>query len=320
LADPLAVARSHYERQQAIAKLTSQQAQAVWDRLSLNDLTGSWSRHAAELVRTTTVGQVAAAGGAEAYTARALAVLGIDGAAAGTVVPGSFAGIASDGRSLARLLYRPVVTTKLYIAQGTSFVEAFNHGRISMGMIVATQVQDAGRAAAGVAVAARPAVTGYVRYLSPPSCSRCAVLAGRFYRWNDGFQRHPRCDCTHLPSDRDTAKDLTFNSQSYFDGLSKAEQDRTFGVDGARAIRDGADVAQVVNARRGMTEAGTTEGTTRRGLAGQRMLAREGATSFADRDIFRRATETRLMPEQIYAQTTYRGEAIELLRLYRYIA
>ena len=38
---------------------------------------------------------------------------------------------------------------------------------------------------------------GYVRMLNPPSC-RCSVLAGRFYRWNNGFLRHPKCDCVHV--------------------------------------------------------------------------------------------------------------------------
>src|SRR5690606_23965723 len=33
----------------------------------------------------------------------------------------------------------------------------------------------------------------YVRMLTPPSCSRCTVLAGRWYRKNAGFARHPGC-------------------------------------------------------------------------------------------------------------------------------
>jgi hypothetical protein len=34
---------------------------------------------------------------------------------------------------------------------------------------------------------------GYIRLLTPPSCARCVILAGRFYRWSDGFKRHPNC-------------------------------------------------------------------------------------------------------------------------------
>ena len=61
--------------------------------------------------------------------------------------------------------------------------------------IVSALVSDAGRSAESVATAARPNV-GYVRFLSPPSCARCAILAGRVYRYSQGFQRHPGCDCT----------------------------------------------------------------------------------------------------------------------------
>jgi hypothetical protein len=68
--------------------------------------------------------------------------------------------------------------------------------------IVAALVNDAGRTASLVDVGRRPAVTGYVRSLNPPSCSRCAVLAGRVYRYSTGFQRHPRCDCLMTPTTR----------------------------------------------------------------------------------------------------------------------
>lgn len=84
--------------------------------------------------------------------------------------------------------------------------------------------------------------------------------------------------------------------------MSPAEQDKAFGKAGAQAIRDGADIGQVVNARRGMYSAGgvdyTRESTTKRGVA-------EG--------------QTRLMPESIYRLASSRDEAIRLLRQYRYI-
>jgi hypothetical protein len=61
-------------------------------------------------------------------------------------------------------------------------------------------IQDAGRTAAAVDMVTRSAVTGYVRTLNGPTCPRCAVLAGRFYRYSQGFQRHPRCDCLMTPT------------------------------------------------------------------------------------------------------------------------
>lgn len=127
-----------------------------------------------------------------------------------------------------------------------------------MTSVAATVLMDTARAAESAATVAREEVTGWVRMLNPPSCSRCVVLAGRFYRWNEGFLRHPLCDCRHIPADESVAGDLTVDPAAYFDSLSRAEQDKTFTKSGAQAIRDGADIGQVVNARRGMTTAQRT--------------------------------------------------------------
>lgn len=104
-------------------------------------------------------------------------------------------------------------------------------------------VTDAARSAESVGIAARPRV-GYVRYVSPPCCPRCAILAGRFYRWSDGFKRHPGCDCTHLPT-VDPRSEFMQNpsdlvSRGLVTGLSKAD---------AKALASGADLSQVVNVR-----------------------------------------------------------------------
>lgn len=109
--------------------------------------------------------------------------------------------------------------------------------------LVLSLVSAAARGAESVSIATRPRV-GYVRYVSPPSCSRCAILAGRFYRWSDGFLRHPGCDCTHLPTTdprsehRQNPHDLV--DQGLVTGLSKADR---------RALADGVDLNQVVNVR-----------------------------------------------------------------------
>lgn len=117
--------------------------------------------------------------------------------------------------------------------------------------------QDAGRSAEGVAIATRPRI-GFVRLLAPPSCSRCAVLAGRAYRYSDGFLRHPGCDCVMVPTtlanDELVQDPVDLMERGLITDLSKADQ---------RAIQDGADFNKVVNARRqsaGMTEAGRVLG------------------------------------------------------------
>ncbi|MBK6887020.1 MAG: hypothetical protein IPH03_11745 [Tetrasphaera sp.] len=45
-------------------------------------------------------------------------------------------------------------------------------------------------------------MAGYIRVLSPPSCDRCSVLGGKWFKWNTGFARHPGCDCKHVPAGR----------------------------------------------------------------------------------------------------------------------
>lgn len=109
--------------------------------------------------------------------------------------------------------------------------------------LVASLVQDAGRAAQLVDSTARPRVV-HVRHLNLPSCSRCAVLAGRVYRFSDGFQRHPGCDCVMIPTTV-AAPDLTYDPAALVrtgqvTGLSKADQ---------KALADGADFNQLVNIR-----------------------------------------------------------------------
>lgn len=282
----------HYERQQ---RLTAAALVAV-QRRRRSDTLG--------IAQTVAAFQLAAARDALAAIVPMLDEQGIYDPLVGEVPVEAFAGTASDGRSLTGLIEQ---------ARSSD----------SLSLIVATQIQDMARAAAAVSIAGRRRV-GYVRMLNPPSCSRCAVLAGKFYRFNDGFLRHPRCDCRHVPSIESFAGDLTTDPSAYFDSLSLAEQDRIFTKAGAESIRLGADISQVVNARRvtaGMQFAGvpatfrkygnlyTTEGTTRRALAFQQQvgLRRNGQA------------QQRLMPETILASSTSREDAQRKLRLYGYI-
>lgn len=119
--------------------------------------------------------------------------------------------------------------------------------------------QDAVAAAEADAQAGEPEIAkpagrgvsiGYVRMLQPPSCDRCVILAGTWYRWNKGFQRHPMCDCIHIPAAEAAADDLTADPMAYFRSLSPEKQAYYFGKANAAAIRDGADIFAVVNAQR----------------------------------------------------------------------
>lgn len=208
-------------------------------------------------------------------------------------------------------------------------------------------VSDAGRSAMGVYTASRAEEIGHIRTLTPPSCARCAILAGRFYRWSDGFQRHPKCDCTMMPGRRSAGlsdpngayergeigsfRTLPDGSRRFEQGLSRTQR---------QAIDDGADISQVVNARKGMQTVNfagrrirvTTEGTTSRGLAFRALSSRGTAqvdAGFASRITAagpqtRAVTRTvarapRLSPEAIYNVATDRQDAIRLLRANGYI-
>jgi hypothetical protein len=198
-------------------------------------------------------------------------------------------------------------------------------------LAAASTVIDTARAAESAAMVQRPWVDGYVRMLNPPSCSRCITLAGKFYRWNEGFSRHePTCDCRHIPASEEGERygSLLTNPNLYFDSLDRAEQDRIFTKTGAEAIRDGADVSQVVNARRGMKTAQvfgrdvviTNEGTTRRGFAYSRLPGNRDDDKRAKGERYFRTQTVRLMPETLYEIATDRADAVRLLRLHGFLA
>lgn len=350
------VATEHYEARAAIVTAATKAALARWETVVPTRVGASWNAVLPEVMTIVAGAQLAAARAADTYVDSALDSQNMRADADGRVVAGLLAGIASDGRTLDGLLRSPAVATIQALNGGATVSRAMATGQATLDMIVGTQVADAGRVADGIAITARPRV-GYVRMLTPPSCSRCAILAGRWYRYDAGFDRHPRCNCTQIPASEDTAGDLRTDPQAYFDSLSKEEQDRIFTKAGARAIRDGADMGQVVNARRGMTTAGrdefgnrigrlaptrvfgrdvftTTEGTTTRGLAGQRLidegarLSGETAETVLRRsragDVTRTVTRQRvqvprLMPESIYQLAESRADAVRLLRRFGYI-
>lgn len=300
------VARRHYLAQAALAAAASRAAATAWADLDLSRIGSSWLELSlGRLLMVLERLQLNAAIQGRDYVDRVLAarerrrppqVRSVP-ASRPRVVPQRLVGVASDGRGLWPLLFRPAVTTLRAVELGRPPRVAAAAGAAQLDMIVRTQIADTGRTATGVEIAAAPTL-GYIRMVNPPACARCIILAGRFYRWNAGFQRHPNCDCVHIPASEDQADDLTTDPRRHFSSLDEAEQRRRFGRAGAQAIREGADVARVVNARRGMYTAGGRRYTT------------EGA----------RGRRARLMPEQIYREAAgNRDEAIRLLRLHGYL-
>lgn len=297
-----AAAVAHYKQMQGLQGLVVMAATDLWSEVGLSDLTDSWVRQLPALTSVLSGVQAKAAAAGASYGAATLAQQGLYEAPQHFVDPQAFAGVASDGRPLASLLYAPVPHTKALIAGGMAPEQALEQGGKFLTTIARTQVADAGRGAAGVDMATRKR-TGFIRMLNPPSCSRCSILAGRFYRWNSGFDRHPRCDCIHVQTSVDAAKTegLMHDPYEYFHSLSAKDQDRIYTKAGAQAVRDGGDIFQVVNARRGMKPGGllTTEGTSKRGNFGK--------------------NGPRLTPEAIYGKGLSREATLKELERYGYI-
>ncbi|MEU1293052.1 hypothetical protein ABZ439_11560 [Streptomyces sp. NPDC005840] len=326
--------------QQRAVLAAERQAALWWAALDGRDLSGSWLRQVGPaLVRLLTAAQLLAAAPAQSYVdgmvrADGLEVDYLPGAS--RVAVSSLTGVAADGRPLDSLLYTPVIRTKTLLGAGVTLPEAMLAGQMSLRRIVASEVADAGSGAFGVAVAANRTVTGYVRMVRAGACSRCAILAGRWYRWNASFLRHKRCQCYGVPA-TSARRGRTTDPMSFFRGLSQAEQNRRFTAGGAQAIRDGADIYQVVNASRSVTTldaygrrvAATLEGTTRRGSFYQQMrreaelrsgqrFARGAADIESGLSRFRLHVP-RLMPGEIYRLAESRDDVIRLLRRFGYL-
>ena len=292
-------AAEHYRSQQRLTVAALGLVRAEWSKMR-DDLDASWSRVGPRVALLTASAQLGAARDGASYVGDALDEVGHGVAPLGRVEPRAFAGAASDGRPLESLLYGAVVASRT--ARVDSLGERLVVGGRWLDMAVQTQVADAARQSASVGIAARPQV-GWTRMVNPPCCQRCAVLAGKFYKWNRGFQRHPRCDCRHIPapeSDPD-AVGVKIGAEDVKD-LTVAQR---------QAVADGADLNQVINAHRKGARLSdwmyTTEGATRRGLAGKRLGAGRGKRA------------QRLTPDGIYRQAATREEAVALLKRHGYL-
>ena len=288
----LQAADDHHRLQSRLAAIASRNAVTAWDGVPLDAL-DTWQPQ--RLARQVTALQLIGSRNADPYVTAVLNEQGTDPATTGRVNPAAFIGVAGDGRSLVTLLDEPRIQAKTAIGQGTEAAAAWESARFSLQRMAVTAVQDATRVAVGVATTARRHADGQVRQLNPPSCSRCAILAGRWYRWDAGFDRHISCDCIGIPVSEDVAGDMTTDPTAVFHAgqitdLSKAD---------TAALRDGADIGRVVNAHRGIETAGG------RKVTHELRSARHGGI--------------RLMPEQIYRDATDRADALRLLRRFGYL-
>ncbi len=348
-----AAASRHYLRLQRIKAATLLGVRRAWSRM---DREARWEQQyedsvGPQVTALVVAAQIAAAGDSDVYVAEVLNELGFGPATQrGVVLPRALAGVAGDGRPVESLLATTVGRARAVQAElrtqnvadgvtvtrpSTAAIEtqALAQAQSFMEMVTESLIADAARAAESVAMAQRPWVAGWVRAINPPCCSRCAILAGRFYLYNEGFARHPRCDCHHIPApESGPALEALLGAESperYFESLTEAEQDKIFTRAGAAAIREGADMGRVVNARRGMSTTGETR-TQRRLIDGEEFVVnvtrRQRVGTTTTEGTTRRgrlpgqARGARLMPEAILEIAgDDRAEAVRLLRLNGYI-
>lgn len=334
---PEELGRQRYEQVSATIRAIIEQIQAVWRTLSPDTVEDELLGEAGATIATAAVaGQNAVAEAAAAYIAAQMIAQAASPLADAALFAQAFTGIAPGGGALESLLFLPAIGVQRRIAAGLPPEEAMIGGLVDMSRYVSTAIADAARTADQVAMATTRSCVAYVRVVQLPACRNCIVLSGQMYTRSEGFLRHPNCDCQTLPLAEHEWPNVPTPLQ-LFNRLDKEQQQHVFTVAGARAIRAGGDVGQVVNARRGMSTAMvfgrdvqvTSEGTTRRGLYG-RSRARAGddfgrfagqrygaATSMR---YTRTLTTPRLMPEEIFRiADDDRDEELRLLRRYGYI-
>lgn len=332
--------QQHQEQRAAQAAATAAAVRALWMGTDPDDMERSWLAQVLVVAQLLRQGQVAAAASAEPWLSSTV------GSGEGTVDPEAAA--AATGDLTVPLMY-PLWIALNRIRRGFSTTMSILSGAAFLEMVTRTLVADAGRIADMAGMISRPRVVSYVRVVKLPACPRCIILAGREYSFSEGFLRHPRCNCTIAPRRPGDTWELSGPKQ-LFEEMTPEQQHKAFGAAAVKAIGEGADIAQVVNARRGMDTVtaygrkvqATRTGTTRRGIAGARLITGDPEALIVPRSggdmkvvsEFTRRTRTgrqqlvrlrgakapRLMPEEIYRLADGdREHAIRLLKRNGYI-
>lgn len=285
---PTDLYRANQRRHQALALLLSREWAAVGE-----DLDTSWSRVGPRVNALIANAQAGAAYDGALSVHQSLGSVGALVIPAAVILPEAWAGWTDQGLPLDRLTYGSVVASRK--AEADSWAMRKQVGLDWLTHVAREQVGSASRGAAQVAVATREGV-GYTRLVNPPCCKDCAVLAGKWFRWNTGFQRHAGCDCTHVAVAGGTVPSgyVPEVPTAQIHDLSDAER---------RALAEGADLSQVVNAARGAKGHLTTEGATGRGLAGRHLGAGRGQVT----------ASRRLTVDAIYAKGGSREAVLQRL-------
>lgn len=185
-------ADKYYQQQQHIAAATAGLAKKHWRGMT-DDFSTSWAQVAPVLIESVQLGRAAVVATSVGYTAAVLDETGQRASQFGTLNPEAFLSQAPNGQTMEDVLAGAVVQSKMAVKSGATSQEALAHAALWLTGVVLTVMADTGRSVVGVDIAQHPTLTGYTRMLNAPSCSRCVILAGKWFKWNEGFLRHPRC-------------------------------------------------------------------------------------------------------------------------------
>lgn len=284
-----------YRRQAAVAATTAASVAKLWRRVG-DDFDSGWGNVRLQVNAVVTAGRAASVRLAVPYTQAVLAETGQVAEPVGVLAASRFLDSAPDGRPMESLLDGGLYHAKARVAAGASTSEALASAGQWLTGSVLTALADTRRGVYQADIIQRPTLTGYTRMLNAPSCSRCVILAGKWFRWNQGFLRHPRCDCIHIPASEDVAGDFRTDPDEYFHSLTPEAQVKVFGKSEARAVNDGADLNRVVNIKQ-------------RGLGTAASKKRYGTPSrFTVDDIYRvagtRTNAIKLMAQEGYITVT----------------
>jgi hypothetical protein len=250
----MSVASVAHDRQQRLIRVADAaraQALKAWQGVDFTNLDASWASISPSIIRTVVAAQSSMAIGSDRYTTNMAAAQDFDSSRS-AIVPQAFSGVDGQGRDIEGVLRGAVTTTKQAVGAGLGSVRSLEAGASYLAVIMKTLVADLSRSA-DLTSAAGKSFTHYIRMCNGSACSRCAILAG-MSSGAEAFRRHVSCQCCAVPvaSTRGAAKlGLHTTPREVFDAMSDAEQDKAFTRAGAQAIRDGADITKVVNARRG---------------------------------------------------------------------
>lgn len=261
--------------------------QGEWAKIG-PDFDRSWRTVGPRILVLMVAAQRGAAGDGANYLPALLAETHQTAPLAATPNYGPLAGVASNGRPLDSLLYGGVIEAKQAVGAGASPADGLAQGGRWLGMVSSSQVIDAATMAQGISRVCRPAITGYIRTVSGGACKRCAVLAGKWYRYNASFERHPRCNCDGMETtERFDKSKMLADAKAEVKHVIASGGVTDLTVAERAALSEGADFSSIVNSRQ-VTQFNRSLGHTR--------------------------------VEDIYREATSRDEAIALLKDHGFIA